>query len=397
MEKSPAGRDIEELEGNPFAIENRGREIEELGQKMIDSADVLQQISSRADAGQGKAIDKLRDKIGSSHETLKEAGELYKPVGPIIAAYGETLTTLKYQLNGSVSSCELLWAAYAALEGDENGPLTAAGDATPQETEEAENNAAKLQAYESWVDAAEGFDRHYDTWEEAFETAASGIEQEMGGKIEDGGWREFFQIAGTVLGWAGLIVGVIAIFVGGPFIVALAGLISVLALVVAVVQALDPHNKAGWGAVALALVDFVPFGKLGRLFRKLPDGALNKVDDLFDGNALNPRTYSKLFDEGGEALFKLNKGPGNWLSKLFTGKTADDWGSTANKFFDFDSTGSIFKDFFKGAWTGLTQTPGFLLEAGSTVAGNGVTVWGWVNRITGEDSPKSQYPGLVVL
>ena len=64
MESSPRGRDIEYVDGNPEGIIKRGEAIKELGQKMLDSAQILKEIKNNdfADGGQkGKAVEKLQD------------------------------------------------------------------------------------------------------------------------------------------------------------------------------------------------------------------------------------------------------------------------------------------------------------------------------------------------
>lgn len=82
MEPSPADRVIRSLEGTPSKIMERGTEIRELGEAMIDSATVLQSLADGTHGLKGKAVDKLVEGVGSAHGTLKEAGELYKPTGP---------------------------------------------------------------------------------------------------------------------------------------------------------------------------------------------------------------------------------------------------------------------------------------------------------------------------
>lgn len=79
---SPQGRSIVDVEGSPDDISKRGTEIKELGDKMLECASVLDDIKNNAlDYGgqEGKAIDKLRESIGDSYTTLKEAGDLYQP------------------------------------------------------------------------------------------------------------------------------------------------------------------------------------------------------------------------------------------------------------------------------------------------------------------------------
>ena len=127
MDRSPKGREIELVEGNPGDIISRGEKIESLGTQMLDSADTLERIKNEAvsDGSQkGKAIEKLKDSIGDSYETLREAGELYEPVGPVITAYGTALEGCKPTINNAVEDCESKWATYDSLPGDREGSTT---------------------------------------------------------------------------------------------------------------------------------------------------------------------------------------------------------------------------------------------------------------------------------
>lgn len=280
MEPSPKGRFIEEVEGEPQDIISRGEKITALGQQMLDCANTLETIKNQALSDgnqQGKAIEKLKESVGDSHDVLRQAGELYEPVGPVITQYGSSLSIIQPSLNGHVSDCESKWETYQSLPGDAEGSTTpeAGGgflgmgghDAdSPEAKEEAADNAAKKAAYEDWLESARAFDSNYDSWVSAFEDAADGVEDEMAGSIEDSFWdniSSFVSVVGTILSWAALIVGVIAIFVTG--LVVIAALLALASFVIVAIQYMA-GEKSGWD-LAIAAVSIIPVGKLSNLVK----------------------------------------------------------------------------------------------------------------------------------
>lgn len=291
MDRSPKGREIERVEGTPGDIISRGEAITALGTKMLDCADTLETIKNEAVGGgsqKGKAIEKLKDSIGDSYEKLREAGELYKPVGPVITGYGNALDGAKPIIDNNAEDCETKWAAFQGLPGDENGSTTpeAGGgvlgmggyDAdSPEAKEKAGENAAKQAAYDDWRESAEAFDGGYDTWEDAFDTAVNDIGDEMAGSIKDSFWDNIsstIAVLTEILSWAALIVGVIAIFFGG-FLV-LAAILAVAAFALTAIQFMA-GEKSGWD-LAFAALAIIPVGKLTNLtklaqFPKLAKGA----------------------------------------------------------------------------------------------------------------------------
>jgi len=321
MEASPKGRFIEELEGEPQDIIDRGEKITTLGQQMLDCADTLETIKNQAltDGNQqGKAIEKLKESIGDSHDVLRQAGELYEPVGPVIRQYGSSLSIIQPSLNGHVTDCESKWETYQSLPGDAEGSTTpeAGGgflgmgghDAdSPEAKEEAADNAAKKAAYEDWLESARAFDSNYDSWVSAFEEAADGVEDEMAGSIEDSFWdniSSFVEIVGTILSWAALIVGVLAIFFTG--LALLAAILAVAAFIVVAIQ--YANGDKSLSDLAWAAVGIIPVGKLGNLAKlarlpKLAKGA-GGVSNAFS------RTW-KALDKGDlhAVLSRTNNGP----------------------------------------------------------------------------------------
>lgn len=256
MDQSPKGRDIQPLTGDSAVIVGRGNKIEELGNQMADAANVLEQIatSELADGQmQGKAVAELQDKIGSSYTTLREASELYTPVGPLIAAYGTSLGELQDKMRPLVDSCTDKWVAYEALPGD-------------REEDDAEGQA-KETAYNDWHDDAESWDAHYDTWEDAYDLAVNGISDEMAGSIKDGFW-EIFNLLIDILEIVAMVFMIAGILLGGVFAIigfAVAGLVligRIVQMAAGECEVLD---------LVLAIVAVLPFGKLGQIGRAWDD------------------------------------------------------------------------------------------------------------------------------
>ncbi|WP_139177831.1 hypothetical protein [Ruania alba] len=301
--------------GNPSEIIARGTEIELLGGQMRDAAGVLSDIKNRAEDQQGKAIEKLRETIGDSYETLYESADLYEPVGPVIRTYGDELDSVQPNINAHAENCDDLWRTYYFLPGTRDADPRGADSGDSEEAaEEAEQNREKQEAYEAWEAEAILFDSDYDTWENAFDKAVTDISDEMSGEIEDGGWRSFLDIAGKVLGWAGLIVGVAALIIGGPILGIAAAVIGVLSLVVVICQAFI-GDANGWD-IAIAAIGVLPVGKLG----KLGQGRFAE----FGADAISsfkPSSYA------GDSVYTLlkNKNVSDGISKLMTGSTGAQW------------------------------------------------------------------------
>jgi len=250
MDQSPKGREIQPVTGDSAVIVARGNKIEELGEQMSEAANVLEQIATGELADgqmQGKAVAELQDKIGSSYETLREASELYTPVGPLIAAYGESLGELQAKMGPLVESCTDKWTTYEGLPGD-------------REEDDAEGQAKKA-AYDEWQDDAESWDAQYDTWEDAYDLAVNGISNEMAGSIKDGFW-EVFGFLIKILEVIAMVFMLAGLFLGG--IVAVIGFaLGALVLIGKIVQA--SAGKATVTDVLLAVLAILPFGKLGQI------------------------------------------------------------------------------------------------------------------------------------
>lgn len=360
MDVSPKGRVIERVEGDPATIKSRGTEIESLGQMMIDSATVLQSLADGSDGLKGKAATKLREGVGDVHSTLREAGELYKPTGPVVYDYGLALETDKPAINGHVARCEGLWETYVSLPGSleprgTGGFLEPEAD-SPEAEQQAQEDAAKRAAYDAWEAEAIGFDADYDSWETAFETATDRVGDVLEGKIEDSFWDDldgFVAGALGVLKWVGIALAIAALVIGGPIIAAIAAVVAVAALVLTLYQ--YSRKDADLVDVGIAALGVLPIGSLGKL-AKGKQGLTGIADDTLGGLLTGPgraaitKEVSQVLGSGraayafsgslregiknGVSHFARNHGQQgrvvDTIARLFTGKDAAKLGSMTN-------------------------------------------------------------------
>lgn len=403
MERSPKGRWIAEVEGDPDAIKKRGTEIEELGRMMSDSATILKGLADGTDGLQGKAAVKLREGVGDVHGTLKEAGELYTPTGPVVRAYGVALAVDQPAINGHVANARTLWETYMSLPGSVDargtGGLFQPEEGSPEAEQQADEDAAKLAAYEAWEDEARRFDADYDSWESAFDTAASNVGDALAGKIKDSFWDDldgFVAGALKVLAVVGLVLAVVGLVIGGPIIAALAAIVAVATLALTIYQ--YARGDATKLDLALAIVGVIPFGSLGKLAQG-KSGMLSFAGDIA-GGAFKPSTYSAAmgqmrtlsmasrfagggfqgFRAGVSTFWQLNgSGVGGFVTKLMTGKGLD----------DFTTLSNVFEEGID--WTSRLAV-GF--DFGHSYLGNAIKLSNYGTQLAGSESVTDTFPAL---
>ena len=403
MNPSPKGRMIVRVEGDPDVIKARGSEIESLGQMMTDSAKILKGLADGTDGLEGKAADKLREGVGDVHGTLAEAGELYTPTGPVVRAYGVALASDQPAINGHVGTCETLWETYIGLPGSVQprgtGGLFEPDPDSPEAEQQADEDAAKLAAYEAWESEARAFDVDYDSWETAFETAANDVGDAIAGKIEDSFWDDldgFVAGALKVLAVVGLVLAVVGLIIGGPIIAALAAIVAVATLALTIYQ--YARGDASKLDLALAIVGVIPFGSLGKLAQG-KSGVVSVLGDVA-GGAFKPSTYSAAmgqmrtlsmasrFAGGGFQGFRAsastfwqlnNDGLGGFMTKLMTGKNLDDFTQLSNVFdegIDWTSKLAVGFDF------------------GHSYIGNAIKLSTYGTQLAGSEGLTDMFPAL---
>lgn len=277
MEDSPRGHCIAKISGDAAAIEARGRQMENLGMQMRESASILEKIKNGTE-GQGFSVDKIKDSVGELHVDLGRAGERYEPSGLVIRVYGEALDSVQVPVNTIVDECERLWGLYVNASGavDDASSASIPTDETPEQKIERESAADELasskdSAYQAWLEEATKYDDKYDTWDEAYETAVAGLQDVNEDGVTDSWWDDqlpWIEVVLNILTVVGIILAAVCLFVAGPVLAVLAAIAAVLALVSLVLTIVKVANGRGdWTDIAWAAVGVIPFGRIGSLFK----------------------------------------------------------------------------------------------------------------------------------
>lgn len=317
MPPSPKGRFIEWVAGDPTAIVNRGRAISELGQKMQDSATVLQGLAEGTHGLRGKAVDPLVEGVGVVHGTLREAGQPCEPTGPVVRDYGLALRSLKPNIaatstraacSGTTSS-----RCRGSVEPRGTGGLFQPEADSPEADEQQAEDAAKREAYEAWVAEATLYDEDSDDWSDAFDTATRDVGTALAGTIEDSFWDDlagFVAGALEVLKWVGLALAIAGLIIGGPLIGLLSGIVGLLVLGVTIDRTI--RGDADWLELGLAIFGAIPFGSLSKVF--------SKPRQAFFGGVFSSKGRG---DAGMElkGIFRAGSGAGGGLQGLRAGWT----------------------------------------------------------------------------
>ncbi|THG30439.1 hypothetical protein E6C70_15525 [Glaciibacter flavus] len=276
MPDSPKGHEIQKVEGNPDAITTRGHAIAGLGLMMQQSAKTLELLAG-GQVGKGDSLDSVKDQAKDVHGDLQKAGERYLPSGDILVKYGHALSETQATLDSVVAECEERWLAVKAKAGAadsaDTGTPPAPGADDPVKAAEAEITTA----YNHWKDEAEKYDGPYETWWDAYDAAVNGLQDVNDDGVSDGFWDNalpFIEGMVTFLEWAGMVLLVAALIIGGPFIAVLAVIVAVFTLIGTIV--LYAKGRADGRDLAFAIIGVIPFGKfakLGKLGTLASDGA----------------------------------------------------------------------------------------------------------------------------
>lgn len=300
MDPSPNGHEIEVVFGDAGRIRSRGVEVENLGDQMIGAAGVLRAIADNGVPQHGLSIDKIKEVVGEIDAELKLAGERYKPSGTALVAYADVLASVQTEMERIVPRARTAWEEYerrrSAHASVEHAPLVSptggegADDALADRDDDLRRAAAAMGDARDDFDA-EGrlFDEQYETWEVAFERAANDIRDATEGGIQDGFWDDvdgFVDGMLVVLQWAGIVLAVLALVIGGPIIALLGAIVAVATLALTIYQ--KARGDTGWTELAIAIVGVIPFGsfaKFGGANGGLRAGTLGVLDGFTGGLA----------------------------------------------------------------------------------------------------------------
>ncbi|MDD7930583.1 hypothetical protein [Microbacterium thalli] len=343
MPSSPRGREIDYLDGNPGDVLARGSELTSLAEAMATSADLLDRLATDGSDMEGDAIDKLRELSEEVYSELRRAANLYQAVGPHISAYGSQLESSQPRIRDLVDELEELWAAYTQAQQsadqvagstpsyprgeDADDPVLRQQAEDAYESDRASAAAAAANARGDWDARAADFDAEYDTWYDAFSSAAAGIREDTSDAIEDT-WddnvRGFLETASAVLAVAGMVLAVLAIVVGGPIIALIGTIVAVAALVVTIAQ-MTYGDADGWD-LAFAIIGVIPFGSILGKFSGAAGESMTFAQDAARWSGRGATNAGEYF-AGLNAFHGMSfvEGAGNFASQLLSGKTIDEW------------------------------------------------------------------------
>ena len=277
------GHTVAVLVGDAAGIQDRGREIEDLGQQMIGASDLLREIGNGASEERGRSIEKIQKEVGDVHEELKLAGERYKPTGTAMKAYGRQLESVQIAMRRIVQEAEAAKdvldakksaaasAASTAATAPEPAPDDIAGAAAQADLDEAATSAAHAvgPAQDALDEQLRLFDIEWDTWDAAYDDALSAINDATDGNVSDD-WTDNFagvvDVALEVLTWVGVALAIAALIIGGPILAVIGAVIGIIALLGTIF--LFAKGRRTGADLGWAIVGVLPFGKLAKLFQK---------------------------------------------------------------------------------------------------------------------------------
>lgn len=375
--RAPGGTLIDRLDGDPEGVQTRGQQIVDLGSDMAASWTLLRRLVDDGAAMESLTIERLREVAGEVGDDLDKAAKLYDAVGPVILHYGRALATAQPKIDALVADLEELWRQYHALREDAD---TAQDDAdaaarnvphkpdpgapafremptlpvgrSPYEAAKSQYDKASADSAaasaaaaaarkladdmrDEWEQKAARYDEAWDSWHDAFEQAAENIKEGFAGKIEDSfsdDLRDFLGKLYDVLAVAGIVLGVLAILVGGPLVLALAGIVAVLTLAVALTRKLA-FDDGSWLDVAFAAVGVIPFlGPAvrggGGLFSAAGRAGLKTawIDDFARYARFQPlHPLQSLRGLSGLSGATFADKTADFIARLFAGKPASHW------------------------------------------------------------------------
>lgn len=260
---TPGGNEIERVSLSPEDVVSTANAMIVVASQMKSAATTLQDIANSDDGQQGKAVDKLRESIGETWEILGDAGEMYYDTAAAIRTYGHQIGDvggIAEALTSAYADADAKWSTYTGTGGDLYGDVTAdPGDDDPDAQADAADNKAKYDAFQAWMNAANEWDKQYDDWETAWNTAVSAIETAHEHGPKDG-WSEWFgdflEIAYIILTIAAIVLAVVFIvctfWITGPIAAAIAAIAATAGAVVGVATAVVSIARYARGETDLA-------------------------------------------------------------------------------------------------------------------------------------------------
>ena len=373
--QTPSGKHpIEHLEGRPDEIQARGKQITDLGNEMNKAWSLISRLVDDGADMEGESIDKLREVAKEVSGDLGKGGELYVAVGPHISTYGHAVETSQPRLNKLADELEKKWQEYYRADGDASSKHSGLPDKPDSDAEQSDKDdfakkegAAKAAASHAssvkgeWDDLADDYDREWNTWHTAYETAVHNIKEGMSGKIKDS-WSDnvkgFLNDMADVLTVLGLVVGILALIFAGPFV--LIGAVIAGAMLAVQIAKFAMGDGDGLG-LAFAIVGCIPFiGPACRFFKSF---AAPAAAGMRFSTAMNTLKAPVAATFGGKVL--------DFTTGLFSGKGATEWGEfMASGTKIFDAAAKAGKTMGPGGWAWAGETFGTVSATGVGIVSN---------------------------
>jgi hypothetical protein len=257
------------LEGSHSDIWTRGDQLVTLGETMEQTATSLKKISD-GETQISEAIDTLRESAGEVHSDLTKAATRYAETGKVLRTYATALNTGQSSMTPLVEQIEQKSIALDSARTSEttantNSVIAPEGEKDAKETALNEATAAR-KAIEGDLDELwESYDRHFGTWEDAYDDAVNGVEGAMKAADNNDSWfDDALDMFIEILGWVIVALVIVALFVAAP----LAAIIMAVVAVLTVISLLGHiylyvKGRATLTDIALDIVGLIPFVKPG--------------------------------------------------------------------------------------------------------------------------------------
>ncbi len=221
--------------------------------------------------------------MGDAHEELRKAGDRYKPTGGVMKTYGEKLADVQAAMRTIVRDAgdakadprpEARRRCDRGVHGRQRtrcrsdrcdrGRAAIGSSARPPARRRPRQATPRTTSTPSTPCST----RSGTCGTTPYEAALRGIDDATEGNVSDD-WSDniagIVEVVLEVLAWAGVVLAIAALIIGGPFIALIAAIVGVIALLGTLF--LWHKGRRGLGDVAWAVVGVLPFGKLGKLFQ----------------------------------------------------------------------------------------------------------------------------------
>lgn len=275
---------LRRLEGAADDINTRGLELVTLGEQMTSTAAALRRISESEHKSKG--TDELREAAGEVHADLDKAGVRYTMTGEALTRYADVLETAQNWIHPRIEVITDAETTYQNAKAAKEEAQDAVDDLDrtwiwedePTETDRNEAASDLTSAGTALTTAAgtrnelwQEFETTFSTWSDGYDRAVGEIEKAMDTADNNDGFWEALNDFLTVLGWVIAVLAVVALFVSGPFALALMALIAVLSvihLLGTLASAATGHTT--WDNVVWSAVGLLTFGAGGAIARSIP-------------------------------------------------------------------------------------------------------------------------------